>query len=310
VSGRVVVVGATGTIGRPLSAELVRRGHGLVVFSRDPDRAQQTVPGGDTYVEWDPEQLSAECRHQVDQATAVIYLAGGSLFEGKRHDRHDVEQETVSRIRGMDNLIKAFGDRPPAVFIAASSVGYYGYRARTDMELDETSPPGGGWWGQSGAAIERSALTARDLGVRTVVFRTGYVLTEESLATKVAQFGRHMGEWIGVGSGWTPWIHIADEVALLVVSVEQPSYHGPVNATSPNPVRARTFARTLGRVLGRHAWIPAPTPFVRMGLGVVTDIIVKGKRVIPSAAIANGFEFRYPGLKNALRDLLHQKTPE
>jgi NAD dependent epimerase/dehydratase family enzyme len=118
-----------------------------------------------------------------------------------------------------------------------------------------------------------------------------------------------MGGWIGFGHGWTPWIHIADEIQLIIAALEHDSYAGPLNATAPHPSRARTFARSLGRAVDRRAWLPIPTPFVRMGLGAVTDIIVKGKRVIPGKATENGFGFRFDNLDAALRDLLPEPKP-
>jgi NAD dependent epimerase/dehydratase family enzyme len=177
MSERVVVVGATGTIGRPLCAELSRRGYRLVVFSRDTDRARHVVADADAYEEWGPNEISADCREQLRSAHGVIYLAGGPLFDGKRHDRRDVEQETTERIRAIDAVVEALAARPSAVFIAASSVGYYGYSDRAETDLDETSPAGIDWWGKGSAAIEQAALGAQDLGVRTVTLRTGYVLT-------------------------------------------------------------------------------------------------------------------------------------
>ena len=86
----------------------------------------------------------------------------------------------------------------------------------------------------------------------------------------------------------------------------QTGLDGPVNLTAPEPVRAREFARAIGRAVGRRAWLPVPTPFVRMGLGVVTDIMVRGQRVIPAWASALGYQFRFPVLGAALQDLLGQ----
>jgi uncharacterized protein (TIGR01777 family) len=304
MSNRIVVVGATGTIGRPLCAELARRGYRVIVFSRDPARASHVVADAEAYVDWSPEMLSPQCAEQLRAAQAVIYLAGGPLFDGKRHSRRDVEQETTARMRGIDAIVVSLAAGPPDVFIAASSVGYYGYARRSDAALDETSSRGDDWWGSCSAAIERSALAARDLGCRAITIRTGYVLTTDSLRSQVVPFCRHAGGWIGLGRGWTPWIHITDVVRLIVAALEQESYNGPVNVTAPRPVRARAFARTLGTVLGRHAWLPVPTPLVRVGLGVVADIIVKGKRVIPREATENDFQFQFGRLDDALRDLL------
>jgi NAD dependent epimerase/dehydratase family enzyme len=229
MAGRVAVVGATGQIGRPLSSELIRSGHAVSVFSRDPARARRLVPGAADFVEWHPgATLPAECAGHLSAADAVVYLAGGPLFDGRRH------------------------------------------------------------------------------GVRTV----GYVLTQASLASQVAQFRRHFGGWIGTGRGWTPWIHVADEVGIITFALQRQEIDGPVNLTAPAPVRSRQFAQALGRVLGHRAWLPVPPPFARMGLGAVTDIIVRGKRVLPAKATAAGYQFRFPALEPALRDILQREPGE
>ena len=305
---RVVVVGATGQIGRPLCAGLIRAGHAVVVFSRDPDRARQLVPGAAGYQAWHPGRLAGGCAEQLGLADAVVYLAGGSLFDGRRHGRPDVTAESRARQGALGQLVTAMGGpgRRPGTLIAASSVGYYGYEGNSDEPVDETHPAGRDWWGQDSAATEQAALAAEAHGVRTVVLRTGYVLTPGSLAAQVAQFGRHFGGWIGTGRCWAPWIHIADEVGIIAFALEQPGVRGPVNLTAPGPVRSREFAQALGRALGHRAWLAVPTPFVRMGMGVVTDILVRAKRVVPARATALGYEFSHPTLDEALHDLLGQ----
>ena len=303
---RVVVVGATGHIGRPLCRELLRTGNLVTVFSRDPDRARHVVPGAAGYVAWNPVSLPEECVSHLEWADAVVYLAGGPLFDGGRHSREDVEAESRARIAALGQLVTALGrlSRRPGALIAASSVGYYGYEGISEAPVDETHPAGSDWWGRDSAAIEQAARAAQAYEVRTVLLQTGYVLTPDSLATQVAQFRRHFGGWIGTGRGWTPWIHIADEVGIIVFALQQPGLDGPVNLTAPEPVRAREFARALGRAVGRRAWLPVPTPFVRMGLGVITDILVRGKRVIPVRASALGYQFSFPVVDAALQDLL------
>jgi len=305
VPRRVVVVGGTGQIGRPLCAALAGAGDAVTVFSRDPARAAALVPAAAHWLAWSPRGLSAECAGHLAAADAVVYLAGAPLFDGRRHSRDDVAAETRDRSAALGCLVtelKSLG-RGPGVFVAASSVGYYGYARGGDAPVDETAPAGGDWWGADRAMIERAALGAAGHGVRTVLLRTGYVLTADSLASQVARFRRHAGGWIGTGRGWTPWIHIADEVEIIAYALDHAAVGGPVNLTAPEPVRGREFARALGAALGRRAWLPVPAPFVRMGLGVVTDILVRGKRVVPAAVTAAGYRFRFPVLGEALRDL-------
>jgi uncharacterized protein (TIGR01777 family) len=309
---RVVVVGATGRIGRPLCRELIRAGHTVVVFSRDPGRARRLVPDAADYVAWSPDRLPTGCAGHLERADAVVYLAGGPPFDGRRHGREDVLAESRARKGALGQLVAAWGglDRRPGALIAASSVGYYGYAGRSDTPVDETRPAGADWWGRDSAAIEEAALAAEALGVRTVLLRTGYVLTPGSLSSQVARFGRHFGGWVGSGRGWTSWIHIADEVGIIAFALEQRDMRGPVNLTAPEPVRARDFARALGRTLRRRAWLAVPTPLVRMDAGAITDILVRGKRVIPVRGTALGYQFGFPDLDPALRDLLNQSGPE
>ena len=305
VPRRVVVVGGTGQIGRPLCAALAGAGDAVTVFSRDPARAAALVPAAAHYLAWSPRGLSAECAGHLAAADAVVYLAGAPLFDGRRHSRDDVAAESRDRCAALGCLVAELKNlgRGPGVLVAASSVGYYGYAGGGDAPVDETAPAGGDWWGADSAMIERAALGAAGHGVRTVLLRTGYVLTADSLASQVARFRRHAGGWIGTGRGWTPWIHIADEVEIIAYALDHAAVDGPVNLTAPEPVRGREFARALGAALGRRAWLPVPAPFVRMGLGVVTDILVRGKRVVPAAVTAAGYRFRFPVLGEALRDL-------
>ena len=305
VPRRVVVVGGTGQIGRPLCAALAGAGHAVTVFSRDPARAAALVPAAAHCLAWSPRGLSAECAGHLAAADAVVYLAGAPLFDGRRHSREDVAALSRERCAALGCLVtelKSLG-RGPGVLVAASSVGYYGYAGGGDAPVDETAPAGGDWWGADSAMIERAALGAAGHGVRTVLLRTGYVLTADSLASQVARFRRHAGGWIGTGRGWTPWIHIADEVGIIAFALDHAAVDGPVNLTAPEPVRGREFAGALGAALGRRAWLPVPAPFAAMGLGVVTDILVRGKRVIPAAVAAAGYRFRFPVLGEALRDL-------
>jgi uncharacterized protein len=302
---RVVVVGATGQIGRPLCRALARAGHTVTVFSRDPARARELVPAA-AYVAWNPGELTDECTAQLAAADAVVYLAGGSLFDGNRHTRADVAEESRTRADALGRLVTALGglSRRPETLIAASAAGYYGYARIGDAPVDESHPRGRDSWGEDAERIEQAALRARDFGIRTVLLRTGYVLTPASLAWQVEQFRRHRGGWIGTGRGWVPWIHVTDEVGLILFALEEPALDGPVNLTAPEPARIRPFARALGQVLGLRAWVPVPAPIARVHLGVVTDILVHGKRVIPAKASAAGYQFSFPALDAALRDLI------
>ena len=123
---RIVVVGATGRIGRPLCADLIAAGHAVTVVSRDPGRAARLVPRA---AGTSPgSQAAPEFRGHLEAADAVVYLAGAPLFDGRRHRRADVEAESRARVAALGQLAAALGDRRPATLVAASSVGCTGFR--------------------------------------------------------------------------------------------------------------------------------------------------------------------------------------
>lgn len=306
---RIVVTGATGLIGAALCTALLQQGAELIVLSRDPEAARAKVPGAGGYVAWQPEKSGAWSQ-QIEGAAGVIHLAGGPLFTfGTRHTKASVRQETQNRILAIQGLVAAIeaATVKPTVFISASSVGTYGYDGFTDEEMTENHPPGTDFWGQDSQEWEGAALAAERLGVRTILLRTGYVLDaspQGGLARQAAQFQRGFGGPVLPGKQWVPWIHLADEVGLIQWALRDEWVRGPLNCTAPEVPRNRAFAQTLGRVMGKPARMPVPGFALRLGLGVVAAILIHGRRVVPQKALDLGYQFRFPTLELALRDLL------
>jgi NAD dependent epimerase/dehydratase family enzyme len=97
------------------------------------------------------------------------------------------------------------------------------------------------------------------------------------------------------------WIHLEDEVGLILHLMERAEAAGAVNAAAPNPVTMRDFCRTLGKVMHRPSWAPVPAFVLRLALGEMADMLLTGQRVIPAAAQKLGYKFRYPNLYEALQ---------
>ena len=113
-----------------------------------------------------------------------------------------------------------------------------------------------------------------------------------------------LGGPLGSGTQWMSWIHRDDLVALLVALLEDPRFEGPVNATAPAPVTMKEFASTLGRVLHRPAFAPAPAFAIRAAMGEMASLVLDGQRVLPAKASSLGFRFRFEKLEPALREIL------
>lgn len=307
---RVVVVGATGLIGKAVSQLLLARGYELVVFSRRPDAAKTIIPGAVSYVEWQPQEEGAWSQY-IDGAYGVINMAGAPFFRkwtpGYEREVHE------SRLLGTRGLIHAMqiAQAKPRVFISGSSVGAYGYDEKVSFNtpMSEDSPAGTDSWGQESVLLEREAEQAESLGVRVVIVRTGIVLADHdsALQGQLPQFERGFGSWVRPGTQWYAWIHLDDEAGLILFALENEQVRGPLNATAPEPQTNREFSQTFGRVLQKPVRFGTPGMLLKWFLGPVAVTVTNGRRVVPTKALASGYQFKYTKSEDALRDLLKLK---
>ncbi len=291
---RIVVTGGTGFLGGALVERLRGDGHTVTVLTRGRSAAGA--------VHWDPETAAAEWTSTLDGADAVIHLAGSSIAGGRWTEARKalIRDSRVRSTRALVAAIRA-ARQPPTVLVSGSAIGIYGPRG--DEPLPEDSPPGSGFLAGVCVEWEREALAAASVS-RVVLVRTGLALdkSEGALPQIVRPFYFFAGGPIGSGGQFMSWIHRDDWVEMVRWSLSNPAVSGPMNASAPNPVINREFARTLGRVLRRPAFMPTPAFALRLALGEMADeLLLTGQRVLPSKAQSLGFTFRYPLLEPALR---------
>ncbi|HEX2464209.1 MAG TPA: TIGR01777 family oxidoreductase [Thermoanaerobaculia bacterium] len=291
---KILLTGATGFIGRRLSGLAESRGHQILPVSRKPR------PGG---FDWSRGSLEAG----VEAADAIVHLAGENLF-GKRWTEAQKKVLVESRVETTGRLAQLAAKRRPVAFLSASAIGYYGPSER--QGLDESAPPGHDFLADLTRRWEEATAPASAAGVRTVLLRSGIVLGREEGALKqmLPPFKLGIGGPIGSGRQWFSWIHVIDEVELILFLLESQTASGPFNLTAPNPVTMREMARTLGKTLHRPAVLPVPGFALKAVLGDVADVLLAGQHVIPRHAMEAGYSFRFPGLEEALRDLLDRKS--
>jgi uncharacterized protein len=211
-----------------------------------------------------------------------------------------------SRVIGTRNLVAGIGAMParPRVLVCASAIGYYGDRG--DEILTEDSPPGKGFLPETCVEWEREAKAAEQLGVRVVPLRIGIVLGRGGGALKqmLPPFRMGAGGRLGDGRQWMSWVHLDDIVGLAEWALRNEAIAGPVNAAAPGAVRNEEFTRELGRALGRPAVIPVPTFGLKLLFGEMARVLLESQRAQPKVAENGGYQFRFPELTAALRDLL------
>ena len=147
-----------------------------------------------------------------------------------------------------------------------------------------------------------------------VLLRTALVLARRggALPQMARPFWFFAGGPLGSGRQHVSWIHLDDWVAMVRWAIGTAAISGPLNVTSPQPVTNNEMARTLGRVLHRPWFVPAPALALRLMLGteMADTLLLNGRRAVPAKALANGFSFRYPDLESALRVIYEGAAPE
>lgn len=301
---RIVIAGASGLIGRHLSAALLARGDEVLALSRHPAVAQARLPGC-AVLGWRPGS-DGKWQDELGVVDAVVDLSGAPFFTRWSGDYY--KREVLgSRRAAIQSLIEAMARVPvrPKAFISTSSLGAYGFR-RDDQSLTECSRPDIGPLSRDALELEARALRAKALGTRVVLLRPGIVLAPDGGAFPqlTRAFARGLGAAVRPGTQWCSWIHVADAVALIIAALSDERAQGPLNLTSPNPVVNDEFAEALAAATSCPLRPPIPGRALHLIFGKAAIIITHGQRVLPSRALELGHEFRYARLNDALNDLI------
>lgn len=302
---KVILTGGTGLIGDRVSRYLAQQEYEIAALTR---RAGQQSPHGLNlrFVRWDARTEGA-WMSEIDGADAIVHLAGEGIFDARWTD--DVKKRILqSRIETTRLLVQAIAKarNPPALFVSASAVGYYGDRG--NEPTDETISAGKGFLADVCVQWEAEAAKARQYGVRIANPRIGIVLDKDggALGRMIPVFRSFLGMALGSGQQWFPWIHADDVVRGLLYPLEQVRLEGAYNLASPNPVQMTEFCAQLAQSLHRPLWqwMNVPEFALRLGLGEAAQSLTQGQRIIPRVLNDAGFEFHYPMLAPALENIL------
>lgn len=298
---RFLIAGASGLVGTALSRKLREDGHDVVTLVRRPSR-------GDQELTWDPSQGQLEggldARGPID---VVVNLSGAGIAD-RRWSAARKREILESRRSATRTLVKAMDEasQRPTAFLSSSAIGFYGDRGND--QLKEADEPGTGFLAEVCQAWEAEALAAADLGIRTVLLRTGIVLDREggALAKQLPIFKAGLGGRLASGAQWTSWISLEDEVGAIAFLAAHDEVSGPVNLTAPAPVTNAAFTKALGSALHRPAVAVVPRLALAAALGgeLVDEMLLASARVLPSVLLDAGYAFTSPELNAALASLL------
>jgi uncharacterized protein (TIGR01777 family) len=302
---RVVITGATGTIGVAVSSALHARGDSVVALSRDAERGRRALGADAEVMAW-PDPLGTPApANALRGADAVIHLLGEPIAQ--RWNDASKRRIRESRVLSTRNLVVALNaladDQRPGVLVSQSATGYYGPRG--DEPLDESASAGSGFLAEVVVAWEYEAQQA-DAKMRVALTRTGVVLSPSggALAKMLPFFKLGIGGPVAGGRQYVPWIHLDDVVGALLYAVDEAGASGPINVTAPNPATNGQLSTVLGRVLHRPAVLPVPGFAIKSLYGEMAEVVTTGVRARPAQLQQLGYPFAHPELEEALRDVL------
>src|SRR4051794_10057112 len=300
---KVLVTGASGLIGTALCDALFARGDDVVGLSRNPSRARSSNPRL-TWHKWEP-TLERPDPAAFEGVDGVVNLVGERIDQRWNEEVKARIMET--RRQGTHNLVQAIEalEQRPKVLVSQSAVGYYGDRG--EEEVDESALPGSSFDSQVTQAWEAAAHELDGAGVRLVVVRTGQVLTPNGgmLKELLTPFKLGLGGPLAGGGQYVSWIHLEDEVGILLWALDGEQVSGVVNASSPDAATNRDFSKALGRAVNRPAIAPVPGFVLDLKFGREFGQVLRGgQRVVPRRTEELGYAFKHPDLDEALADLV------
>ena len=304
---RIIIAGGSGFLGISLAAHLCDSGREVVILSRSSPR----VNGPWRHASWDGRSLGDWSR-ELDGAAAIVNLAGRTVDCIKTPDHRDeILRSRVESTRVLGEAVRAVPN-PPPVWVQMSTAHIYG--DPPSIRCTESSPTGLGLAPLVGHAWEDAFAAAKLDSQRTVVLRTSFVIGRDRGAGggALARLGflarLGLGGRVGSGTQGMSWIHELDKNRLFERAITDASITGTYIASAPNPVSQVEFMRTLRRAIGMPIGLPAFEWMVRVGAPLVLktdpELALYGRYVVSERLAAEGFDFKFPLLEPAVKDLL------
>lgn len=297
----ILITGASGSIGRPLTKLLQEQGYTVSHLGRTKKN------GAVKSYTWDVEKgiIDPEAIATTDH---IIHLAGAPIAD-KRLTAARKKIVIDSRVESGRLLLAEIKkqNRRLKSFVSASAVGYYGMVTGEHI-FTETDKPSTDFLGECCRAWEEAVLPVQEQGIRLAIVRVGIVLSDEGGALpQLAGPVRWLaGSPLGNGRQWLPWIHIDDICGIFLKAVQDEQMRGIYNGVAPNPVTNRELVKLIGKELHRPVFLPPVPGFVlRMLLGgEMAKMVTTGSRASCEKIKAAGYSFRYDSAAAAVHSLL------
>ncbi len=301
----VIITGGTGLIGTALSRLLASRGFEVIILTRTPDK-QKTPAPGIRYAKWDVGKKTYD-PEPFRKARYVVHLAGASVAD-KRWTEKRKKEILESRTQSSELLVRALTEVPNQIqtVASASAIGYY-KESYSEQRL-ETDPPDPGFLGECCRLWEESIAPVAALGKRLVIFRTGIVLSNKGGAFPELKMPVRFGvaAILANGKQIISWIHIDDMCRLYADALTDEKWNGIYNGVAPAPVTNKSFMIDLATRWKGSFYLPLPVPafLLKLMLGEKSTEILKSSFVSAAKLKSQNFQFIFPTIDLALKDLV------
>lgn len=238
----------------------------------------------------------------LDGVDTVINLSGANIIA--RWSEAYKKILYTSRINITRALVNAMEKctKKPTRFISTSAVGIYDNKNTYDENDMNYSKD---FLGNLVRDWEAEALNAKNLGIRTNIFRFGIVLGDGGALKKMLlPFKLGLGGVIGDGKQAFSFIHIEDLKNAYMYVMEHKNIDGIFNLSSPTPTSNAGLTKALGKALKRPTILPVPKFILKLIFSQGAQVLTDGQSVVPKRLLDNGFVFRYPTIDEAISNLV------
>lgn len=299
----ILITGGTGLVGKQLTELLLSKGYTVAYLSRK----KKPIPSVKVY-EWNIYQKTIE-KEAITEAEAIIHLAGAGVAD-KTWTESYKKEILESRVLSTQLLYETLEQTQHSVksFISASAVGIYGFDTG-EQWLDENSPHGKDFLADVTEKWETEVQKIANLGIRTAILRIGIVLAKEGGALpKLLQPIRWgLGAALGSGKQYMSWIHIKDLAQMFVFALENEHLKGVFNAVGNKPCTNAELTQAIAQTIHKPLFLPnVPSFALKLMVGEMAQMVLGGNRVSNEKILQAGFQYQFPTLQEALKDLLMQ----
>ena len=299
----ILIAGGTGLIGKRLSQIFVEKGYEVILLSR-----KGNLSASPKKYKWDIPNKFIEAA-AIQKADYVINLAGAAIAD-RRWTTQRKKEIIDSRLNSTRLLLDSFKkiNKKPKMYIAASAIGFYG---DTNEEwMDENSKSAEGFLSKVCVLWEKASKEFEDWNVATSIIRVGIVFSSRGGALQKMlpsyQFG--LGTYFASGTQYYSWIHIED-ICQIFVAVLENNWTGIYNGVAPHPISNKQLAKDIATALDKNSLIISIPKFaLRLAMGEMADVVLVGSRVSSKKLENLGFQFQFPKLIPAVRDIVARKV--